>query len=201
MQATRAILERLRTLFRGKMPIPERFLAMRPARLREIGLSRRKVATLRTVAKQFVQERLSLRKLRKLTDDEILALLTSIPGIGPWTVQGFLIIALNRGDVVLPGDLALRKAIKQTYELSHLPSEDEVLEVSQRWRPYRSLAMAYLFQSAFDAAGIAILPRSRRPGEVTDDGASPQTRYSGKNCGSAGVGNRHIPTRYRLDRG
>jgi len=62
-------------------------------------------------------------------------------------VQGFFIIALNRGDVVLPGDLALRRAIKQAYALDHLPSQDEVLKLSQAWRPYRSLATAYLFQS------------------------------------------------------
>lgn len=108
--------------------------------------------TLRALAKRFVQERLNLAKLKKLTDEEIIALLTSIPGIGPWTVQGFLIIALDRGDVVLPGDLALRKAIKQAYGLDQLPSQDEVLELSQAWRPYRSLATAYLFRSAFDGA-------------------------------------------------
>ncbi len=91
-----------------------------------------------------------MAKLKKLTDEEAMALLTSVSGIGPWTVQGFLIIALDRGDVVLPGDLALRKAIKQVYALAALPSQDEVLELSQAWRPYRSLATAYLFQSAFD---------------------------------------------------
>ncbi len=149
VKATRAILERLRVLFHGKMPTPRQLLATRPARLRKVGFSARKVATLRALAKKFVRERLNSAKLKKLTDDEIMALLTSVPGIGPWTVQGFLIIALNRGDVVLPGDLALRRAIKQAYALDHLPSPDEVLELSQAWRPYRSLATAYLFRSAF----------------------------------------------------
>ncbi len=152
VKATRVILERLRTLFHGKMPTPKQLLATRPARLRKVGFSARKVMTLRALAKRFVQERINLAKLKKLTDEEIIALLTSIPGIGPWTVQGFLIIALDRGDVVLPGDLALRKAIKQAYGLDQLPSQDEVLELSQAWRPYRSLATAYLFRSAFDGA-------------------------------------------------
>lgn len=147
--ATRAILDRLRALFYGKMPGPEELLAKRPAVLRTVGLSGRKVATLRVAARRFLQEQLTLQKLRKLTDDEIVELLTSIPGIGEWTVQGFLIIALNRGDVVLPADLALRKAIRQNYGLDHLPSQREVLELAERWRPYRSLATAYLFQSAF----------------------------------------------------
>lgn len=150
--ATRAILDRLRTLYRGRMPTPRQLLATRPARLRKVGFSARKVATLRALAKKFVRERLTLAKLKKLTDDEVMALLTSVPGIGPWTVQGFLIIALNRDDIVLPGDLALRKAIKQAYALDHLPSEDEVLARAERWRPYRSLATAYLFQSAFAEA-------------------------------------------------
>jgi len=152
VHATRAILERLRTLFHGKMPTPRQLLATRPARLRKVGFSARKVATLRALARKFVRERLTLAKLKKLSGDEITALLTSVPGIGPWTVQGFLIIALNRGDVVLPGDLALRRAIKQAYALDELPSPDEVLELSQAWRPYRSLATAYLFRSAFEGS-------------------------------------------------
>jgi DNA-3-methyladenine glycosylase II len=152
VKVTRAILERLRILFHGKMPTPRQLLATRPARLRKVGFSARKVATLRALARKFVQDRLTSAKLKKLTDDEIMELLTSIPGIGPWTVQGFLIIALNRGDVVLPGDLALRRAIKQAYGLRRLPSQDKVVELSQKWRPYRSLATAYLFRFAFDAA-------------------------------------------------
>lgn len=150
--ATRAILERLRALFHGRMPSPRQLVATRPARLRKVGFSARKVLTLRALARKFVRERLTLAKLKKLSDDEIMALLTSVSGIGAWTVQGFLIIALNRGDVVLPGDLALRRAIKKAYGLRRLPSQDKVLELSQRWRPYRSLATAYLFRSAFEGA-------------------------------------------------
>ena len=149
VKATHAILARLQAHFHGRMPTPRRLLATRPALLRKVGLSARKVATLRALAKKFLRERLDLARLDKRSDDEILTLLTSVPGIGPWTVQGFLIIALNRKDVVLPGDLALRRAIKQAYALDQLPSEQEVLEISQAWRPYRSLATAYLFQSAF----------------------------------------------------
>jgi len=152
LKATRAILARLRAHFHERMPTPRQLLTTRPARLRKVGLSARKVATLRALAKKFLRERLTLARLNKLSDAEILTLLTTVPGIGPWTVQGFLIIALNRGDVVLSGDLALRRAIKQAYALDRLPSEDEVLEISQAWRPYRSLATAYLFRSAFGGA-------------------------------------------------
>ena len=79
--------------------------------------------------------------------------LTAVPGIGPWTVQGALLIALQREDVVLPGDLALRKAVKAAYRLDHLPSQQEVLSIAEKWRPYRSLATSYLFSAAFEPAG------------------------------------------------
>lgn len=115
------------------------------AHLAKTGLSRRKVATLRAVAEEFTDGALTDDELRQLTDDEIIARLTTIPGIGPWTVHGMLIIAFDRADVVMPGDLALRKAIKASYQLDHLPSQDEVLQIAEPWRPYRSLATAYLF--------------------------------------------------------
>jgi len=107
---------------------------------------------MRTVASLFRDGTLSEALLRDLSDAEIEARLTAIPGIGPWTVHGFLIIALDRPDVVLPGDLALRKVIRQRYGLDHLPTPTEVSELADRWRPYRSLATAYLFESAFEAA-------------------------------------------------
>jgi len=78
-----------------------------------------------------------------------MAELTVIPGIGPWTVQGALILALQREDVVLPGDLALRKSVQATYRLDHLPTPAEVLAIAEKWRPYRSLATSYLFSAAF----------------------------------------------------
>ena len=150
--ATRGILRRVQDLFGGELPTPAELLAASPDDLHRTGLSQRKVATLRAVAEEFVAGRLSDEQLRHLSDEEIEARLTAIPGIGPWTVQGVLIIALDRQDVVLPGDLALRKSIRRLYGMDHLPSQQEVLELAERWRPYRSLATSYLFQAAFDAA-------------------------------------------------
>jgi DNA-3-methyladenine glycosylase II len=81
-----------------------------------------------------------------------MAELTAIPGIGPWTVQGAMLVALRREDVVLPGDLALRKAIQAAYQLDHRPTQEEVLAIAEKWRPYRSLATSYLFSAAFEPA-------------------------------------------------
>ena len=63
-----------------------------------------------------------------------------------------MLVALGREDVVLPGDLALRKAIQAAYDLDHLPSQEEVLAIAEKWRPYRSLATSYLFSAAFESA-------------------------------------------------
>jgi DNA-3-methyladenine glycosylase II len=82
-----------------------------------------------------------------------MAELTAISGIGPWTVQGAMLLALQREDVVLPGDLALRKAVRASYQLDHLPTQEEVLAIAEKWRPYRSLATSYLFSAAFEPAG------------------------------------------------
>jgi hypothetical protein len=82
----------------------------------------------------------------------LMAELTAISGIGPWTVQGAMLVALRREDVVLPGDLALRKAIQANYQLDHLPAQEEVVAIAEKWRPYRSLATSYLFSAAFEPA-------------------------------------------------
>jgi DNA-3-methyladenine glycosylase II len=150
--ATRTILARIEALFGGRLPAPAELLEVDPGKLREAGLSWRKIATLRDLAERLTDGRLDPEVLSALPDDELIAELTTIPGIGPWTVQGALIIALGREDVVLPGDLALRKAVRAAYRLDHLPAAAEVLAIAENWRPYRSLATSYLFSAAFEPA-------------------------------------------------
>jgi len=148
--ATRRTLARIEALFGGRLPAPTELLGSDPEQLRAAGLSWRKITTLRDLAERLSDGRLNLRVLSGLSDDELMAELTAIPGIGPWTVQGALILALQREDVVLPGDLALRKAVQRTYGLDHLPAPEEVLTIAEKWRPYRSLATSYLFSAAFE---------------------------------------------------
>jgi DNA-3-methyladenine glycosylase II len=156
--ATRTILGRIEALFGGRLPEPAELLALDPARIREAGLSWRKIATLRDLAERLSDGRLDADALSRLPDDELMAELTAIPGIGPWTVQGALLVALKREDVVLPGDLALRKAVQTAYGLDHRPSQDEVLAIAEKWRPYRSLATSYLFSAAFEPTPPSGLP-------------------------------------------
>ena len=156
--STRRILDRIEALFGGHLPAPSELLAVDPGKLREAGLSWRKIGTLRDLAGRMTDGRLDQDALSALPDDELLAELTAIPGIGPWTVQGALIIALGREDVVLPGDLALRKAVRSAYRLDHLPAPEEVLAIAEKWRPYRSLATSYLFSAAYEAAQAPPVP-------------------------------------------
>jgi DNA-3-methyladenine glycosylase II len=173
--ATRRTLARIEARFGGRLPSAADVLSTDPAQFRDAGLSWRKISTLRELAERLSDGRLDPEVLATLADDELISLLTEIPGIGPWTAQGALIIALGREDVVLPGDLALRKAVRTVYRIDHLPTEDEVLAIAENWRPYRSLATAYLFSAAFDLAPelTARAGRGKSPG--SGDERSPVT--------------------------
>jgi DNA-3-methyladenine glycosylase II len=150
VRATRTILSRLEQRFDDQLPAAAELLEADPQVLRDVGLSFRKGATLRALAERFVDGRLSDDAFSRMTDDEVEAALTEVPGIGPWTAHGFLLVALDRPDVFLPGDVALRRAIQKAYGIDHAPTEDEMTQLAERWRPYRSLAVSYLFASEYD---------------------------------------------------
>ena len=150
VSATRTIVSRIEQHFGGHLPSPAELLAADPHVPRASGLSTRKGATLRALAERFVDGRLSDEALSRMTDEEVEAALTEVSGIGPWTARGFLIFALDRPDVLLSGDLALRHAVQRLYGVDHLPTEGEMVELAERWRPYRSLAVSYLFASEFE---------------------------------------------------
>jgi DNA-3-methyladenine glycosylase II len=148
--STRAIVSRIEALFGGRMPTPVELLATDPQALRTAGLSARKGATIRALAERFVDGRLDDEALARMTDVEVEEALTEVPGIGPWSAHGFLLVALDRPDVFLTGDIALRRAIQRLYGFDHVPTENELIELSNRWRPYRSLAVSYLFASEYE---------------------------------------------------
>lgn len=150
--STRAIISHLLEHFGGHLPSPRELLAADPQTIRASGFSARKGETLRELARRFVDGRLSEEALRAMSDEEVEAALTDVPGIGPWTARGFLLIGLDRPDVFLSGDLALRRAIQRAYAFNHLPTDVELGELSDRWKPYRSLAVSYLFASEYGDA-------------------------------------------------
>jgi DNA-3-methyladenine glycosylase II len=149
--ATRTIVSRIEQRFGGHLPSPKELLAEDPQALRASGMSTRKSETLHALAERFVDGRLSDEAFARMTDEEIEAALTEVPGIGPWTARGFLLVGLDRPDVFLSGDLALRRAVQRAYGLDDPPTDEEMAELADRWRPYRSLAVSYLFASEYEA--------------------------------------------------
>lgn len=150
VSAARTLLSRLEQRFGGRVPSPAELVAADPQALRATGLSGRKAATLRAIAERFLDGRLSDEALAGMDDAQVEAALTAVPGIGPWTARGFLLVALDRPDVFLPGDLALRRAIQRAYSFDHVPTAAEMEHLAERWRPYRSLAVALLFASEYE---------------------------------------------------
>jgi len=146
--AATAIFARLTERFGGRVPNASELSAVDEGTLRGLGLSRRKAATVLDLAQRFADGRLSEAELQKLPDEEVIRRLTEVKGIGPWTVQGALLIALRRPDLVRVDDLALRRSIQAHYGLDHLPDATEVAGLARRWRPYGSLASSLLLAAA-----------------------------------------------------
>ena len=146
--AARAIHERLLARFGGEEPAPEQVLAEDPDELRvAVGLSRAKTAYLRSLAEHVVEGSLDLDALDALPEEEVLAALTAVKGIGAWSAQIFLMFQLGRPDVLPVGDLGVRRAAERAYGLPGLPSAPELLALAEPWRPHRTAASELLWHS------------------------------------------------------
>jgi DNA-3-methyladenine glycosylase II len=149
-KAARAIYGRLLNLFGGKTPSPDQILAASESELRGVGLSGRKVEYVRDLAAHVKSGELELDRLEKLSDEEVIDEIAAVRGFGRWSAEMFLIFHLERPDVISGGDLGIRRSIQLNYGLDELPSPKQVEELSQRWRPHRSLASIYLWESLVD---------------------------------------------------
>jgi DNA-3-methyladenine glycosylase II len=146
-KAARSIYGRLTELFDGRTPTPAELLAADPENVRSVGLSRPKVAYLRSLAEHVESGELELDRLSELSDDEVSEQLTAVKGLGQWTADMFLIFHLERPDVLPVGDLGIRRAVERAYDLPEIPDAAQVLEIGEPWRPHRSLASLYLWRS------------------------------------------------------
>jgi DNA-3-methyladenine glycosylase II len=126
---------------------PESILKLRPARMRAVGLSGQKTEYIRDLARHARDGRIRFEELPDLADEEVMARLTAVKGIGVWTVHMFLIFALRRHDVLPTGDLGIRNAIRQAYGLEAPPLPGEIEAMAKRWRPFCTVASWYLWRS------------------------------------------------------
>ena len=145
--ATRAILARLRALHDGRLPTPAELLATDTETLRRIGLSRAKTVYLRDLAERLSDGRLDLERLRNLDDDAARTELMQIKGVGRFTADGVLMLALRRPDVWPAADLALRRAVERVWGFSAPASLADIDAIGDRFRPWRTLAALYLYRS------------------------------------------------------
>lgn len=134
----------------AKFPGPAQILATPIRRLRSAGLSRQKVRYIRDIAARAHSGELPLARLGRMNDEAIMERLTAVNGIGRWTAEIFMLISLGRPDVLPVDDLGIQHAIRIAYGLRRMPSEKKMLELSEVWKPYRSVAAWYLWRSRRD---------------------------------------------------
>ena len=147
VKAAAAIYNRVLELFGGTTPAPAALLQVEPERLREAGLSGRKVEYVRDLAAQVLSGELELDSFDRMTDEEVAAEITAVRGFGEWSAQVFLMFHLERPDVLPVGDLGIRRAVQVEYALDELPERDQLLEIAEPWRPHRTLASVYLWET------------------------------------------------------
>ena len=150
-KAARTIYGRVLDLFDGSTPTPEQLLEAEETDLRGAGLSGRKVEYIRDLASHVIDGELELERLPELSDEEVIEEIVAVRGLGVWTAEMFLMFHLERPDVLSGGDLGIRKAIQIEYELDEMPPPTQVVEIGEPWRPHRSLASLYLWESLANA--------------------------------------------------
>jgi DNA-3-methyladenine glycosylase II len=147
--ASRSIYRRLTERFGGQTPAPQKLLDDDTDELcAAAGLARAKAASLRALAEHIVSGRLDLERLHELPDEDVVAQLVAVKGIGTWTADMFLIFHLHRPDVLPAGDIGLRRAVETAYGLDSRPGPAELQRIAEPWRPHRTLACLYLWRMA-----------------------------------------------------
>lgn len=145
-KAAATIFGRL-VLATGEPMTPTKVKRLSFDQLRAIGLSKQKATYILDLAEKTAAKKVAFHKFESMTNDEVMEQLTSVKGIGVWTVQMFLMFALRRPDVLPGGDLGIRNAIRKAYNLTGPATLAQVEEIGNRWRPYCSFASWYLWRS------------------------------------------------------
>ncbi len=143
------IFSRFLQLFKTKMPRPQDILAVPHEILRGIGLSNAKALYIKNICRFFTDNKLTDAKLDKMNNEELMALLTRIKGVGQWTVEMLLMFALGREDVFSAGDLGLQKAMIRLYQIEYASSKElamKMILIAEGWSPYRTYACRHLWQ-------------------------------------------------------
>ena len=157
-RAAATIFERLKAVGgNARIPTPEEMLKLRTPVLRKVGLSGAKILAMKDLADKTIKGIVpTLREAEKMSDEELVERLTSVRGIGAWSVEMFLIFRLGRPDVLPIHDLGVRKGWSITYGKKHMPTPKQLLAFGERWRPYRTIASWYMWRACERAGNAAM---------------------------------------------
>ena len=146
-KAAATIYARLLSLMPDGQPTPQGLMALGDDELRSVGISRQKAASLRDLSEKVFTGVVNLDALPEMSDDDVIASLVRVRGIGRWSAEMFLMFRLHRPDVLPVGDLGIVNAVQRVYRLRKRPTPERILALGEAWRPYRSIASWYLWRS------------------------------------------------------
>jgi DNA-3-methyladenine glycosylase II len=146
-KAATTIHTRLMTLMPSGLPAPAALMALSDVQFRSAGISRQKAGYLRDLSEKVASGAVPLDTIDRLDDEEVIAALTQIKGIGRWTAEMFLIFRLQRPDVLPLADVGIVNAMQKAYRMRKKPSPERMRKIGEAWRPYRSIASWYLWRS------------------------------------------------------
>ncbi|MEO8109982.1 MAG: DNA-3-methyladenine glycosylase 2 family protein [Ginsengibacter sp.] len=147
-KVAKVLYQRFLDLFDGKEPTPAQILATPPIAFRNIGFSNAKASYVHNVARFFVENKITDAALHKMSNEDVLALLTQIKGVGKWTVEMILMFTLGREDVFAIDDLGLKQSVIKLYKLKETDPKllrEKIQKISLKWSPYRTYACRYLW--------------------------------------------------------
>ena len=146
-----AIYSRYLHLFNStEFPSPHQVLAIPDSHYKSIGLSRQKTCYIKEISQAFSNKEIVPENIPKMKDDEVRKQFIKIKGIGPWTIDIFLMFTLNRPDILPVNDLGIQKGFKLFFRLNELPDEKFMVEKSEKWKPFRTIACWYLWKLVDD---------------------------------------------------
>jgi DNA-3-methyladenine glycosylase II len=153
--AAQSILRKFKKLYNGKLPTPKQFLKTPEKVVRSAGISPQKYSYIKDFCERIDTKQLDLNSLSKLPDEEAIAILDDVRGIGRWTAEMFLMTSLARVNIFAMDDLGLQNAVKRIYKLKKHPDKKKLTELSKKWEPYKSVASIYLWRSMDKPEGRA----------------------------------------------
>jgi DNA-3-methyladenine glycosylase II len=152
-KAASTIFSRFHAIYSDDTPTPQAVLDTADERLREAGLSRQKIGYLRDLSAKVADDSLPLHEIHEMSDDDVIAHLVQVKGIGRWTAQMFLMFRLGRPDVLPELDLGIQNAIRAVYRMRKRPTPKQVQKIGAKWSPHSTVACWYLWRSLDNGDG------------------------------------------------